>query len=312
VTTILIAALALVLAINTLVTDAETKRAGLTHAHGQMLEVGGHSLQVVDEGPRRGVPVVLLHCYLCSLHSWASVAERLRTEARVVRIDLLGFGGSQKSRSGYSVEEQARYVAAVMGRLGIAKAVVVGNSYGAGIATALAEAHPGRVSGVGVVDMAPDLDYGDRPLLQTLSYTPVLGQLIRRLTPAGQVEKTINERMFSADFDAESAYPERDRVMKDFDATTYTSYKQTADLYETYTEERPLSDRLAVVGKPVLVLFGSEDRTFPAQRSIEGYRGVMGVQSVMVKGAGHLPQVEQPGPVAAALRAFVKRASAGR
>jgi pimeloyl-ACP methyl ester carboxylesterase len=312
VATILLAAFALILAINTLVTNAETERAEATHPRGQILDVAGHSLQVVDDGPRRGMPVVLLHCYLCSLHSWASVAERLRSEARVVRIDLLGFGGSQKSRSGYSVEEQASYVAAVMERLGIAEAVVVGNSYGAGIATALAETHPGKVSGVGVVDMAPDLDYGDRPRLQTLSYTPVLGQLMRRLTPAGEVKKTISERMFSPDFDAESAYPEPDRVMKDFDATTYTSYKQTADSYEAYTEERPLSDRLAVVAKPVLVLFGSEDRTFPAQRSIEGYRGVKGAKSVVIEGAGHLPQVEQPGPVAAALRAFMERASAGR
>jgi pimeloyl-ACP methyl ester carboxylesterase len=140
---------AILLAVNTIFVDQQTKGAGLTVDGGRILELPGGDVQVVSQGPmdhrpgRR--PIVLVHCFACSLHWWDRVVPTLARRHRVVRIDLLGFGGSAKPRARYSMEEQGRLVALALDRLHVRRAVVVGHSMGFDIATALATRSDGLV-----------------------------------------------------------------------------------------------------------------------------------------------------------------------
>src|SRR5512139_1413816 len=107
--------LAALLAVNTVVIDSETKPAEITADGGKLMELNSVDLQVVDEpatgsGPE-GAPIVLLHCYACSLHWWDEFVPLVNENHRVIRFDLTGFGGSQKPGSGYSMDDQARAVA---------------------------------------------------------------------------------------------------------------------------------------------------------------------------------------------------------
>ena len=81
----------------------------------RILSLPGGDVQVFEEGPelrlRPGAPIVLLHCYGCSLHWFDELAPLLARRHRVIRIDLLGHGGSQKPGSGYEIDEQAALVA---------------------------------------------------------------------------------------------------------------------------------------------------------------------------------------------------------
>ena len=63
----------------------------------------------------------------------------LERDHRVVAVDLLGFGGSEKPDAGYSIEEQADLVAQALSRLGVHEATVVGHSLGGTVVDALAE-----------------------------------------------------------------------------------------------------------------------------------------------------------------------------
>ncbi len=133
-------ALAILLAVNTIVLNQETKAAEVTVSGGRILDLPGGAVQVVEQGPtvgkpaRRdaaaGPPIVLLHCFGCSLHWWDRMVPLLARRHRVIRIDLLGFGGSEKPKSGYSMEEQGRLVALALGKLQVQGAVVVGHSLG--------------------------------------------------------------------------------------------------------------------------------------------------------------------------------------
>ena len=112
-----LAALAALLAINTIVVGNQTKQAEVTIDGGRVLSLPGGDLQVLDQRPDRtggrgaGAPIVLLHCYSCSLHWWDEMAPILARRHRVIRVDLLGHGGSQKPPSGYAISEQAGLVA---------------------------------------------------------------------------------------------------------------------------------------------------------------------------------------------------------
>ena len=76
----------------------------------------------------------------------------LDREHRVVAVDLLGHGGSEKPDSGYSIPNQADLVAEALERLGVRHAEVVGHSLGGGVATALAERSPELVETVVIID----------------------------------------------------------------------------------------------------------------------------------------------------------------
>src|ERR687892_346240 len=114
-----VAALAVLLVVNALVTGAETKPAGVTEPGGRIVSLPGGDLEVVEKGPRTGSPIVLIHCFTCAIDWWDGMIPLLAREHRVVAIDLLGHGGSEKPSSGYSIENQADLVAGVLGRLGV-------------------------------------------------------------------------------------------------------------------------------------------------------------------------------------------------
>jgi pimeloyl-ACP methyl ester carboxylesterase len=83
---------------------------------------------------------------------------------RVIAVDMLGFGGSEKPGSGYSIEDQAIVIAQALVRLGVRHATVVGHSLGGTVATALAERASALVDRLAIVDQTPP---------RTRSTTPV-------------------------------------------------------------------------------------------------------------------------------------------
>lgn len=103
-----------------------------------------------------GPPVVLLHGMAASQIYWGAGFDVLSERARLVAVDLLGFGDSPKPATGYGAREHADAVAACLRELGIDEpAVVVGHSMGTLVALALAKHHPELVAGI--VAMAPPI-----------------------------------------------------------------------------------------------------------------------------------------------------------
>ena len=117
-----IAALVVLLVLNDVATTRETKSAEVTEPGGRILSLTGGDLQVVDRGPRDGSPIVLIHCYSCAINWWDGVMPLLDKAHRVIAVDLLGHGGSEKPDSGYSIPNQADLVAQALGRLGVKNA----------------------------------------------------------------------------------------------------------------------------------------------------------------------------------------------
>ena len=126
--------LALVLAFNTVLVDRETEPAQADA--GRIVALPGGDLQVREDEPRNGPPIVLIHGFGGSLHRWQPVVPALARRHRVLRVDLLGHGGSEKPREGYAIEEQARGVSLALRELEVDQAVVAGHSMGGMVAVA--------------------------------------------------------------------------------------------------------------------------------------------------------------------------------
>jgi pimeloyl-ACP methyl ester carboxylesterase len=300
-------ALAALLAINTLVVDNETKEAEVTFDGAEVLSLPGGDVQVLDEGPqlraRAGAPIVLLHCYSCSLHWFDELAPLLARRHRVIRIDLLGHGGSQKPSSGYEIDEQAALVAGALDQLEVQGAVVVGHSMGFSVATALATRASQLVDRVVNIDEGPTEDSCSVPFVARLAYTPVLGQAMWRLTPDFAIEDGF-ESAFAPGYELSDGFPNPDQVVNDLNAMTYTSFREAYDAARDYVKAVPLDDRLRQAAVPLLSIFGAEDQICDPDESQAAYRTVPGARLAEIEGAGHSPNVERPDRTAALIQEF--------
>ena len=315
----LAAGLAILLALNVFGLENETESASVNVTNGQLINTTSGRLQVVDtppvpapggviDGPRPGVaaaahplapPVVLIHGSGGAIDWWDEVTPLLAEQGRrVIGIDMLGYGGSDKPASGYSIESQAGLVAQVLSKLDVTRAAVVGHSLGGKVATALAESSPDLVAGVAIIDTAPDSSFGGLSGSATAARLPVVGPALWRISPDFMIRRNL-EQAFAPGFEV----PEK--FVDDVRAMTYPAYRDSAAESDIYTDSKPLDTRLQGTGLPLLVIFGEQDRLYPARESLSAYAAIPGVETVLIPEAGHSPNVETPKKVAIALGRFV-------
>jgi pimeloyl-ACP methyl ester carboxylesterase len=292
-----LAALLVLLLLNALIVDHESKSAGVTEPGGEIVSVGGGEIETVESGPRNGDPIVLIHCFTCAINYWDGMIPPLAQRHRVIAVDLLGHGGSEKPTSGYSVPEQADVVAEVLGRLGVRDAEVVGHSLGGPVAIALAEQSPELVSSLVMVDSIPDTSYGDVGFVGELPFKPVIGQALWRIKPDFSIRDGL-EVAFAPGF------PVPDAFVEDVKRMTYSAYLGSHDAFDGYTDEKPLPERGAATGLPLLAIMGAEEQVADDPReALAAYRAA-GARTELVAGAGHSPNVEKPDETAALVLEF--------
>jgi pimeloyl-ACP methyl ester carboxylesterase len=297
---VLVVLLAL-LFVNALVTGGETEGAEITEADGRIFKLADGDLQVVEHGPRSGSPIVLIHCFSCAMNWWDGMVPLLDRDHRVITVDLLGHGGSEKPGSGYTPPNQAKVVGEALDRLGVRDATVVGHSLGGSVGVALTEQDPELVARLAIVDMPPDDTYGDLGFIAGLAFEPVIGPALWRIKPDFSVRDGL-EVAFSPGYDVPDAFVE------DVKRLTYTAYDDSPSGNRDFLNEESLDQRMQTTGKPLMVLMGAEEQIVDdPQRALRQYaNGDPGAQTHLIAGAGHSPNVERPALTAKLVRRFAE------
>jgi pimeloyl-ACP methyl ester carboxylesterase len=303
-----IAGIFVLLLLNSVVVSNATKDAYVRDEGARLIETSNGTLQVLEQGNPQGSPVVLIHCYTCSLNWWEDLAPLLEQDHRVIRVDLLGHGGSEKPGGGYAMVDQASAVAEALAKLGVVDATVVGHSLGGDVATALAEQSPQLASRVVIVDQAPDQSFEHTSLSEHAGHWPLIGPALERLThvaPASFIRSQYDQT-FAPGFSISAGFENPDQVVDDLRTMTYTAFDESGDEENDYTDEKPLDERLAEIQVPLLVVFGTEDQVYDADEAIARYAAIPGAQTHLIEGAGHSPNVEKPDELAPLILAFAK------
>jgi pimeloyl-ACP methyl ester carboxylesterase len=248
---------------------------------------------VVDHNAQGGSPIVLIHCFSCAINWWDGMVPLLERDHRVVTVDLLGHGGSEKPGSGYTPENQAKVVAEALERLEITDATVVGHSLGGSVTGALSQQDPQLVGRAVIIDMPPDNSYGDLGFIAGLAFQPLIGPALWRIKPDFSVRDGLGVA-FAPDYDVPDAFVE------DVKRMTYTSYDDSPGGVDDFLGAEPLDQRMADSGKPLMVLMGTEEQIVnDPQRALDQYKAaVPSAQIHLIGGAGHSPNVERPALVA--------------
>jgi 2-hydroxymuconate-semialdehyde hydrolase len=115
---------------------------------GEFVDLGGARLYYYAAGTRgAGEPVVFVHGFPTSSHLWREVVPLVPTGHRVVVVDLLGYGRSDRPLGrDLSLKGHAERLIALLDVLRITRATVIGHDIGGGVAQLLAVRHPTRVS----------------------------------------------------------------------------------------------------------------------------------------------------------------------
>jgi pimeloyl-ACP methyl ester carboxylesterase len=289
------------LLVNALIVDGKTKKAEVTVPGGRILDLPDGEMQVIDRGPQSAPPIVLIHCFSCAMNYWDGMLPRLEAEHRVVAVDLLGHGGSEKPGDGYTPKNQAKVVAEALERLGVRDATVVGHSLGGSVAVALAENAPQAVDRVAIIDMPPDNSYGDLGFLAGLAFQPVIGENLWTIKPDFSVRDGL-EVAFAPGYDVPDAFVE------DVKRLTYAAYDDSPGGNDDYLNEESLDQRLQRIGKPLMVLMGAQEQIVnDPQRALNQYAGsVPSAETHLIEGAGHSPNVERPRETAALVLRFAR------
>lgn len=101
-----------------------------------------------------GLPVIIMHGLFGSLANWRGIAQSLSANYRVINVDLRNHGRSPHA-PGLDYELLSQDVLALMDRLGVERAHLLGHSLGGKLGMVLADRYPERVARLVVVDIAP-------------------------------------------------------------------------------------------------------------------------------------------------------------
>jgi pimeloyl-ACP methyl ester carboxylesterase len=155
------------------------------------------------------------------------------------------------------------------------------------------------VAGLVIIDMGPTLDakLPDSPLFRLLM-TPVTGRLLWRLRTEGSVRKAARDGM-ARPVDIPDVFVEHAQRL------TLQDLLGVMGAARKYLEQQSLPDRLAPLGKPLLVIFGADDGRWRSS-SAAAYRVVPGARIELLPGVGHTPMMEDPETTGALLLEFAE------
>jgi len=259
-------------------------------------------MHIAEDGKPDAPALLLIQNAAAPLACWDPFVPRLAGVHRVIRVDLLGPGSPASPGDRYDIRAQASRVGAVLDSLGVSQATVVGHSSGCTVATALAEQRPGTVTALALIDIGPSLDaFIDQGVLGRLLLAPLPGRLLWALRTEAMIRKAMRTA-FTRPVDIPDA------IIKATLGMTHRALAGTSRASDDYLRQQSLPDRLAVLGLPVLVIFGTGDQRWRSP-SAAAYHAVPGARVEMLPGLGHTPMMEDPQTTGKLLLDFVAAAA---
>ncbi len=257
----------------------------------------------------QGPAVVLLHGFGDTGDMWAPLAAVLSRDHTVVVPDLRGMGLSSHAAKGYEKVEQAADVRAVLAKLGIDRAAIVGHDIGTMVAYAYAAKYPDKTDKLVVMDApVPGIPPWDQivrsPALWHFSFG---GPDAERLV-AGR-ERIYLDRFWN-EFAGDPA--------KVDEATRrhYTAfYAKPGAMHSAFAQflaiAQDAEDNKALMANklpmPVLAIGGA--KSFGANEAVVMRNAAVNVTELVVPDAGHWLMEEAPAPTIAAIRDFIGAAN---
>ena len=265
-------------------------------APGRLVQLGAGLTHVVDEGGANGKTVLLVHGATVPHWEFDRLAPQLRrTGWRVVRFDFFGHGLSDRPAVRYDFDLFLEQALGVLDTLRTAHPVtVLGHSFGAAIAAAMAAERPGSIERLVLV--APLLDFMARALLPRVFSLPGIGRPLMRRIGVPALERRRRRR-----YAAIGAEQLTERFVAEARTSGYAEALSSMFANRTLGDQRERYRRLQPGEREILVVAGALDRIVPL-RDVAEVRSLLPPHDYLeIAQAEHNVLLTHPERVAAAL-----------
>ena len=282
----------LVLAALVLVGDGTAAEPSKPKPRSGYLEVDGSKIYYEERGS--GPAVVFLHDGLLGAESWDAICEVLAGKYHVVRYDRRGYGRSEAPTRAFSPAED---LFRLLTHLDLQHAVVVGSSSGGALAIDFAIERPQMVDGLFLIG----------PVLHGMPFTEhFLARARQNSAPMERGDIKTTARNWSEDqFLIAGGHDQARRKFYDALVASPQNLKYDPQFDEKLSP--PASQRLAEVKAPTIILAGESDIADVHAHCGAINTGIRESNRVVVKGVGHLIQLEKPDEVAKQLEEFMNK-----
>lgn len=245
--------------------------------------VNGIEIAYRDEGD--GNPIVFLHAFPLNQTMWDGQVKAFCENHRVITFDWRGFGKSTLGTESTTMNLFADDLACLLDALGVDLATICGLSMGGYAALAFYRKYADRVSALILADTRAnrDTEEGKRARYE-------MAELARKSGPSALVEIMI-PRLIGA-----TTLQNNPRVAKRVqNMIESNSAEGIAQALLGMAERDDSTDLLAQINCPTLVIAGSEDKLTPPSEAEKMSEAICNANFEVISGAGHLPNIEQPG-----------------
>ena len=269
---------------------------------GEFLDLDGYRLYYYAAGTRgAGEPVLFLHGFPTSSHLWGDVVRFMPAGHRLIVLDQLGYGRSDRpGNAAVDVPAHAERALAVLDALNVPEACLVGHDLGGAVAQWLAVHAPSRVSRVALVN---SVGFDAWPRWKTRAARS-LAAVARRLPApllAGEAYATLVP-----------GFTDRDEGRRALDVflRPFAQAPGRDALLAHHEAQRPGDTAtldLGAIRAPTAILPGARDPFVPVAVAQRLHRAISASTLDVIAGARHFTPIDAPDRVAAVLAGLLKR-----
>jgi pimeloyl-ACP methyl ester carboxylesterase len=251
----------------------------------------GHTVSYQEAGPASGEPVVLLHGLASDSDTWDRAAPALAERGlRVLAVDLIGHGQSDKPRGTYLLDDFALSLAAFLDAVDVPAATLCGHSLGGAIAVHFGARYPERMRRLVLVS-AGGLGREVHPMLRAAAL-PVAPAVLRlalhprlvawyarprlhrtlRLTPDNVANLRRARRALGADDGRDAFFAALRGVI------------EPGGQRGSFIEMRTLAEHV-----PTMLVWNEKDPVIPVSHAHAAHEHLPGSRLVVFPGGGHEP-----------------------
>jgi pimeloyl-ACP methyl ester carboxylesterase len=256
-----------------------------------------HGLEIAYERVGEGVPLVLVHGAAVDSRMWRPQLAALADEFTVVAWDEPGAGRSSDIPGELALADYASCLAALIDALELGSAHVAGLSWGGTVALELYRQRPELVATLILADTYAGWK-GSLPEEDVRARVEGVRKLIAGADH--RFDPTL-PGLFAADPPAEFS-----ALLEVMAADVRPKSMETAVRVMAETDQRDLLPRIAV---PTLLIWGELDARSPLSVARQFEHAVPGAKLVVIPGAGHVSNLDQPEPFTDAVREFCRAAA---
>ncbi|TCP52883.1 pimeloyl-ACP methyl ester carboxylesterase [Tumebacillus sp. BK434] len=246
------------------------------------VRVDGREVRIYEQPGAAGLTMVFLHGVGSTGKAWAYQMRGLKASGRMIAVEVPGFSGvGELPETVGELSDLAPFVLRVLDVLGVADAIWVGNSLGGRIALEAALGAPQRVRGLVLAGSAGiRLPGVEMPQLHALR------------------PEELERRLFWQPELFHALQTEQSRAAAQAARRLY-------DRLAAATAVMDLRTRLGEVQVPALVIWGRHDGVIPLPIGEALAAGLTAAELLVLDHAAHVPQIEQPERVLAAILRFL-------